>query len=444
VKEMYQGVLGKLQLLHPGVIAEERVGEGYKRMKKEMEKEVGRRRSLASHLQTLLDNQLEVLRREQQVKRRLYSVFTTRLRECTRLLSKISNSNQSSCEQILSQRLTSLVDEMGELVAGECLRQGAWGLLGEGTGAKLLCPDTGTVLTKDDFFGPDGSLRVPAAVHCDPVTRLIRPNPHSHMLLSSGQTMAVPSDYFIHPQTGKVLPIVGNVAYDPVSSTLVVTTDLCTGDVGKWESPLLPFLPYPTSCHSEQHLPCISLKGLKPGQRLQLGMPMADPDTGVPVPTLAVTIHPQTGLVYPLGRLQICPLSRLLQPIQIGYPMLDSRTGNIVLTVGVSLDLLTEKNHLSYRSMYLAQVLAEMYKTLDLLKPLTDEWSSDPALQNMQSHPGNEQISGRLDDLLTASKELEQAWGRSLHCGLQLCTRFEMLLDWALGLQQDGGTLGKE
>ncbi|MEQ2288884.1 hypothetical protein AMECASPLE_027468 [Ameca splendens] len=230
VKEMYQGVLGKLQLLHPGVIAEERVGEGYKRMKKEMEKEVGRRRSLASHLQTLLDNQLEVLRREQQVKRQLYSVFTTRLRECTRLLSKISNSNQSSCEQILSQRLTSLVDEMGELVAAECLRQGAWGLLGEGTGAKLLCPDTGTVLTKDDLFGPDGSLRVPAAVHCDPVTRLIRPNPHSHMLLSSGQTMAVPSDYFIHPQTGKVLPIVGNVAYDPVSSTLVVTTDLCTGN----------------------------------------------------------------------------------------------------------------------------------------------------------------------------------------------------------------------
>ncbi|MEQ2298857.1 hypothetical protein AMECASPLE_009622 [Ameca splendens] len=252
-----------------------------------------------------------------------------------------------------------------------------------------------------------------------------------------------------------------------------------SGDVGKWESPLLPFLPYPTSCHSEQHLPCISLKGLKPGQRLQLGMPMADPDTGVPVPTLAVTIHPQTGLVYPLGRLQMCPLSRLLQPIQIGYPMLDSRTGNIVLTVGVSLDLLTgdiqpvggallgevfteplsgrlvrvggatiRAGQLSlhaggYQTLLDSKVLAEMYKTLDLLKPLTDEWSSDPALQNMQSHPGNEHISSRLDDLLTASKELEQAWGRSLHCGLQLCTRFEMLLDWALGLQQDGGTLGE-
>lgn len=68
---------------------------------------------------------------------------------------------------------------------------------------------------------------------------------------------------------------------------------------------------------------------------------MVDPDTGVPVPVLGVTIHPQTGLVYPLGGVHVCPLTRLPQPIQIGYPMLDSRTGNVVLTVGVSLDPVT-------------------------------------------------------------------------------------------------------
>lgn len=92
----------------------------------------------------------------------------------------------------------------------------------------------------------------------------------------------------------------------------------------------------------------------------------------------------------------------------------------------------------------MAQVLEEMFKILDILKPLSDEWGSDPAMQNMQNLPGNENLSGRLDDLRNASKELDQAWGRSLHCGLQLWTRFEMLLDWALGLQKDGGTLGKE
>lgn len=65
---------------------------------------------------------------------------------------------------------------------------------------------------------------------------------------------------------------------------------------------------------------------------------MADPDTGVPVPILAVTIHPQTGLVYPLGGLHVCPLTRMPQPIQIGSPVLEPRLGRLVLTVGVGLD----------------------------------------------------------------------------------------------------------
>lgn len=42
---------------------------------------------------------------------------------------------------------------MREQVSAACQRQGAWGFLGEGVGAKLLCPDTGAVLTKNEFFG---------------------------------------------------------------------------------------------------------------------------------------------------------------------------------------------------------------------------------------------------------------------------------------------------
>eukprot|EP00064_Thunnus_orientalis_P004272 superscaffoldBa00000385_g4283 len=455
VKQLYQGVLGKLQLLHPRLITEERMGEGYERMRREVEREVVRRKSLASQLRTLLDSQLQVLRREQQTQQRVYSAFTAQLRECMRLLGKVYSNNQPSCEQQhqnLIQRLTSLVDEMGELASAECQRQGAWGLLGEGTGAKLLCPDTGTVLTKDYIFGPDGELRVCRAVHCDSVTGLMRTNAHSHMLLSSGHTMAVPPDFFLHPQTGRVIPIAGNVAYDPASSTLVFTTDSCTGDNRKWDSPLLPFIPYPTSCHSNQPLPSTRLRGLRPGQRLQLGAPMADPDTGIPVPILAVTIHPQTGLVYPLGGVHVCPLTHLLQPIQIGYPMLDPRTGNIVLTVGVSLDPVTGVV-LPVGGVLLAEsfieplsgrmVLAVIFKVVELLKPLTEEWGSDPTLQYPQPHQGSEQGSGRQDNLSAAAKELQQAWGRSLHCQLQLQTRLEILLDWAVDVQQDGGTLGE-
>lgn len=115
----------------------------------------------------------------------------------------------------------------------------------------------------------------------------------------------------------------------------------CLGDNRKWDIPLIPFIPYPTSQRSDQPLPDTRLRGLRPGQRLQLGAPMADPDTGVPLPILAVTIHPQTGRVYPLGGMHVCPITCLPQPIQIGCPMLDSRTGKLVLTVGVGLDPVT-------------------------------------------------------------------------------------------------------
>ena len=71
---------------------------------------------------------------------------------------------------------------------------------------------------------------------------------------------------------------------------------------------------------------------------------MCDYDTGVLVPILAVTIHPQTGMVYPLGGVHMCPISRLRQPIQIGCPMMDPRTGSMALITGVGLDLHTGQN----------------------------------------------------------------------------------------------------
>lgn len=82
-----------------------------------------------------------------------------------------------------------------------------------------------------------------------------------------------------------------------------------------------------------------------------------------------------------------------------------------------------------------------MFKALELLKPLTGQWGSD---QTLQHHQGSERGSAQQDQLATAANELQQAWGRSLHCQLQLQTRLEILLDWAVGIQQDGGALGKE
>ncbi|CAL8361243.1 unnamed protein product [Merluccius merluccius] len=319
VKELYQGVLEKLSLLRPHLPTEERGADGYERLRR------------------------EVLQQEAQIQKRVHNVFTAHLKECTRLLDKTCHPHLlwEQNPQSAVQRVLSLVVEMGELVSAESKRQGAWGMLGDGTGARLLCPDTGTVLTKEHLIGPAGGSPLGGAVHTDAVTGLLRPVPHCHMLLGGGHIMPVPPDFFVHPHTGRVMPIHGNVAYDPAGSALVCTTDLCRDDNRKCETPLLPFVPYPTSRHSDRPLPCSKLRGLRPGQRLQLGAPMADPVTGVPVPILGVTIHPQSGLVYPLGGLYACPLTGLQQPIQMGSPMLDPRTGDMMLTTGVNLDPVT-------------------------------------------------------------------------------------------------------
>lgn len=60
MKELHQGVLGKLQPLHPCLIAEERMGHGHDRVRMEVQGEVERRQNLATQLRNLLGSQLEV------------------------------------------------------------------------------------------------------------------------------------------------------------------------------------------------------------------------------------------------------------------------------------------------------------------------------------------------------------------------------------------------
>lgn len=58
VRELHQGVLGRL--LHPDLLTQGAVGEGYTRIKMEVEREAARRQTLGSQLKSLLDSQLEV------------------------------------------------------------------------------------------------------------------------------------------------------------------------------------------------------------------------------------------------------------------------------------------------------------------------------------------------------------------------------------------------
>ncbi|XP_057207593.1 uncharacterized protein si:dkey-103g5.4 [Triplophysa rosa] len=430
-----------------------------------------RRRALGNQLVQLLDSQIQILRVEMRVQQTMQKNFRARLRECLRLLILLAEGQESlwddRIKQHVQERVAVLADEMSEMVSVESQRQGAWVVFKESTGSQLLCPATGSVLSRDDIIAPDGSVRACDAVHVDPLTGLIQPNSNAHMLLASGHSMPVPSDFFLHPQTGTLLPVVGNVGFDPVTSTLVFTADVCVGEVGKWETPLLPFIPYPPSRHAEIH-GASKLRGLRSGQRLVLGGLMCDYDSGVLVPVLAVTIHPRTGLVYPLGGVHTCPFSRMLQPIQVGCPMLNPHTGNLVLITGVSLDPLTGAvipigglllgesfiEPLSgrmvrvgggsmrggkvvphaggFQALLDSQVLGAFLRLAEVLQGCGEEWSSRAA-----------DLQGDLDRLSAASSELEQAWKSSQRCALQLMSRLEAVQEWARGVAESGGSVGE-
>ena len=78
--------------------------------------------------------------------------------------------------------------------------------------------------------GPDNGIIATSLLSTDPVTGLIIPKSGAQMLLANGQLVDIPSDFFIHPQTSRVLPLHGNVAFDPMTSKLIFMVDSATGD----------------------------------------------------------------------------------------------------------------------------------------------------------------------------------------------------------------------
>ncbi|KAK3531764.1 hypothetical protein QTP70_028289 [Hemibagrus guttatus] len=470
VKQLYQGVLEKICGLQPDRWAMA-VGCKLECLERQVEQEITRRKVLGTQISQLLESQLQILRNESQSQHAMHKAFSALLREGFRLLMLVSDSQASlwnkHIQQCVMDRVTVLAEEMAELVSVEAERQGCWVVLKQGTGARLLCPTSGSVLTRDDIISPDGSVRACDTVHVDPCTGLIHPISNAHMLLASGHSMPVPSDFFLHPQTGRLLPMAGNVGFDPSSSSLVYTADACMGEVGKWESPVIPFIPYPSSHHSELLGPS-KLRSLQPGQKLVFGGPMYDYETGVLVPIMAVTSHPQTGAVYPVGGVHVCPVTRLLQPIQIGCPMLDPRTGNVVLITGVSLDsqtgvvlpvggLLLSESFIEplsgrlvrvgggsirggkvvphaggFQALLDSQALGARVRVVELIRASCEEWKS-----------GSPELQNEISRVKAAASDLEQAWRNSQHCMLQLLSCLEAQQEWAWWVSEDGGSLGQ-
>lgn len=112
---------------------------------------------------------------------------------------------------------------------------------------------------------------------------------------------------------------------------------LFTGEAATSDEPFIPFVPYPVNSTTGD--PVITkLKPLKNRSDLRYGAPMAESHCGLHVPILAITIHPQTGAVLPIGGIHLDPVTSLPVPIEIGSFMTDTETGQAVPILSVTLD----------------------------------------------------------------------------------------------------------
>ena len=180
-------------------------------------------------------------------------------------------------------------------IQSECQRRGTWALLGDVTGARL-CTIEGEILGLDYLFNGDGTIRATDIVSQDTHTGLLIPNPQTaNMLLADNVTnVPVPPNFFVHQNNGRVMPIEGNVAYDPLASRLTITADSTNADAASSAETLIPYIPYPNN--PETGVPVkTSLTPVEKRGDMRLNGRIICGRTGLPAPILGMTIHPEPG-----------------------------------------------------------------------------------------------------------------------------------------------------
>ncbi|VFV27157.1 Hypothetical predicted protein [Lynx pardinus] len=207
----------------------------------------------------------------------------------------------------------------------------------------------------------------------------------------------------------------------------------------------------------------------QPRRTSQMGAVMTDPATGIEVPVLAVTLHPQTRQWLALGGTYCNPLTRTLAPLELGGPMEDPVTGGISPILGVGLDedtgqvlalggLRDASGNLMLPGDSFEEPLSR--KTVRLQGAARQEGRTVPhtggsqalldanvlvaqrrvlaVLRSYQERPGS-RMQGPLE---AAIKDMRQALALSLHHVLQQARRLERQLETAGGIAAGGGRLG--
>ena len=239
--------------------------------------------------------------------------------------------------------MNQVVEKLKSSLNNQCEVCGVTSVCGKHVGASLVSIETGEVVSKeqlqDALRNRDENLVVK-----DTATGLLIPGSSTRMKTASGSSIRIPPNHAINPDTGHVVPIQGNVCFDVVSNSLVFTCDCPSKrnsrDCMLHESPMIPFIPHPVDTETGEPVET-RLKAVEQLSGLKAGGPMVDPTTGLTVPVCAVTIHPHSHSLLPVGGTYTDPVSNLPAPIELGSILLDPVTNAPCPIVGVTIDSIT-------------------------------------------------------------------------------------------------------
>ena len=242
----------------------------------------------------------------------------------------------------------SLIDENSLSDAQECIRKLRASVdehreqrsqLTFGDGAILLDRSRKPVERKV-IFDDNAILKcAEGLVQVDNLTGLMVPTLGAEMMYGGHHTVSVPPFCCVHPTSGKILPMEGNVFFHP-DGELFVWNQAISADV------LSAAVPYIVNRMSEGGNCYPSAEALyarlvpeeEKGLPLTKNRDMLDHHTGLCVPVLGVTHDLRTNEIVAVGGSMLDPETRLMKPIRIGDIMHDPESRDVLVILGVRID----------------------------------------------------------------------------------------------------------
>ena len=189
--------------------------------------ELQRRRQLGLCMQdagvterTLLDDDFAARRRHRVQFDAITSTIVRLTDGCRE--SFVTNYDAARSSEVAA-RATLLLQRLATDSTAERKRLGCHALLDTPLGGKLIDPATSHPASASRL-GAEGDLWFSHRVH-----GLKTPKEDATMQMGNGRVVSVPRHHFLHPDTNCVLPINGNICYEPKSEKLIVSVDCLTG-----------------------------------------------------------------------------------------------------------------------------------------------------------------------------------------------------------------------